>query len=165
MITFVWAEDENGVIGYKGKLPWKLPSDMQFFKKVTSTGAVVMGRRTYESIPHPPLKGRENIILTRNNTYNVEKDVKVFHTKQEVLEFAKNSPKEVHVIGGSSIFSMFQDDVNKLYRTVIHHSFDGDTHMVPINWKEWELKSRTAGIRDEKNLYDHDFEVYVRKEI
>lgn len=59
MITFVWAEDENGLIGSKGDLPWHLPADMQFFKKVTLTGDVVMGRKTLESIPNPPLKNRE----------------------------------------------------------------------------------------------------------
>ena len=163
MITFVWAEDENGVIGYKGTLPWDLPSDMQFFKKVTLTGDVVMGRKTYESIPNRPLKNRKNIVLTRDENYEVDSNVKLVHRKESVLEYAKKSNKDVHVIGGSSLFEMFQEDVDKLYRTVIHHSFKGDVKMIPIDWSQWELVSKEQVKKDDKNDYDHDFEVYTRK--
>lgn len=163
MITFVWAEDNNGTIGYKGELPWQLPSDMKFFKKITLTGSVVMGRKTYESIPNPPLKNRQNIILTHNRDYGAPKEVLLFHTKEEVIEYARNSSKEVHVIGGASIFEMFRDEVEKLYRTVIHHSFPSDTKMIELNWDEWSMISKVPGFVDEKNKYEHDFEVYIRK--
>ncbi len=164
MITFVWAEDEKGVIGYEGKLPWHLPSDMKFFKEVTLTGDVVMGRKTYESIPVRPLKKRKNIVLTSDTDYAADPDVMIVHDKEAILAYAKKSPKDLHIIGGASLYAMFEQDVQKLYRTVIHHSFTGDTTMVPIDWSKWRLVSKEEKKKDEKNKYDHDFEVYIRKE-
>lgn len=163
MLTFVWAQDKNGVIGYEGKLPWKLPNDMKFFKEVTMSGAVVMGRKTYESIPHPPLKGRTNIVLSRNETFSAP-GVLTANDKKTVLDYVKEHPEEeVHVIGGSEIFFLFKDDVERLYRTVIHDKFPGDTFMIPINWDHWELTKKEEGTLDKQNIHPHTFEVYDKK--
>jgi len=163
MLTFVWAQDKNGVIGYQGGLPWYLPNDMKFFKETTMNGAVVMGRKTYESIPNPPLPKRDNIVLTKNVNYQAAEGVKVFHSKEEVLSFIKDYSGEVHIIGGAGIFELFKNEVEKLYRTVIDYEFPGDTYMIPINWDKWELIDKQSGIRDEKNQYDHVFETYTKK--
>ncbi|WP_027108404.1 dihydrofolate reductase [Lacticigenium naphthae] len=163
MITFVYAEDENGVIGQDGSIPWHLPSDMKFFKKVTLTGNVVMGRKTYESIPNPPLAKRENIILTRNLSADYP-GAEVMHSREEVIAYANKNEKETHVIGGADIFRLFRDDVDKLYRTVIHHSFAGDTYMPKINYDEWDLVKKSEGVVDEKNRYPHTFYIYERKQ-
>ncbi|WP_028273102.1 dihydrofolate reductase [Atopococcus tabaci] len=162
MLTFVWAEDKNGVIGLEGKIPWKLPNDMKFFKEVTMSGAVVMGRKTYESIPNPPLPGRTNIVLTRNQLFS-EPGVLTAHDRETVLEFAAQSEKDVHIIGGAEIFYLFKEDVERLYRTVIHDKFPGDTYMIPINWKEWELVEQKEGLVDKNNIHPHTFEIYDKK--
>lgn len=162
MITFVWAEDENGLIGKNGELPWHLPADMQFFKRVTLTGDVVMGRKTLESIPKPPLKKRDNYVLTSNKNFSLP-GVKVCHTKEDILEETSQSKKPLHIIGGVSLFELFKDDVDMLYRTVIHESFEGDTYMPPIDYTQFELIEEVIGQLDDKNIYPHTFQVYKRK--
>lgn len=162
MITFVWAEDENGLIGRDGQLPWHLPADMQFFKRVTLTGDVVMGRKTLESIPNPPLKNRENVVLTSNKDFKLP-GVKVCHSKKEILEETKHSEKPLHIIGGVSLFELFKDDVDMLYRTVIHDTFEGDTYMPPIDYAQFELVEEVKGHIDEKNIYPHTFQIFKRK--
>jgi len=162
MITFVWAEDENGLIGKDGQLPWHLPADMQFFKKVTLTGDVAMGRKTLESIPNPPLKKRENYVLTSNEKF--ERDgVHICHSKKDILEKSNESKKPLHVIGGVSLFELFKEDVDMLYKTVIHESFEGDTYMPEIDYAQFELIEETQGTVDEKNRHPHTFQVFKRK--
>lgn len=162
MITFVWAEDKNGVIGKDGKLPWHLPADMAFFKKVTLTGNVVMGRKTYDSIPNPPLKNRENIVLTTNQSFDAPGTI-VYHSKEEILAYAEASDKPLHIIGGVSLFEMFKDEVDELYRSVIHESFEGDTFIPEIDYTQFELVEETEGIVDDENKYPHTFQVFRRK--
>ena len=162
MITFVWAEDENGLIGRDGTLPWHLPADMQFFKQVTLTGDVVMGRKTLESIPNPPLKKRVNYVLTSNKEFQ-RSGVHVCHSKEEILEKTKESKKPLHIIGGVSLFELFKEDVDMLYRTVIHESFEGDTHMPPIDYSKFELIEEVTGQVDEKNRHPHTFQIFKRK--
>ena len=83
-ITFIWAEDKNGLIGEAGSLPWSLPADMKFFKETTMNDVVVMGRKTYESIPKRPLKNRINIVLTKQLDYKADGAI-VCHSKEDVL--------------------------------------------------------------------------------
>jgi dihydrofolate reductase len=161
MITFVWAEDKNGLIGKNGELPWHLPADMQFFKEVTLTGDVVMGRKTLESIPKPPLKKRENFVLTSNPSFELE-GIHVCHSKEEILEKTKGSEKPLHVIGGVSLFELFKDDVDMLYRTVIHESFEGDTYMPAIDYSQFELIEEKEGTVDVKNKHAHTFQIFKR---
>lgn len=162
LITFVWAEDENGLIGKGGSLPWNLPNDMKFFKEVTLTGNVLMGRKTFESIPNPPLKKRENVVLTRQTDLEID-HVLVMHTKEEVLEYAERTDKPLHIIGGSDIFELFVSDVDMLYKTKIHDQFSGDTFMTSINYQEFDLVEEKEGILDDQNRHRHTFQIYKRK--
>lgn len=163
-ITFVWAEDSNGLIGQDDQLPWNLPSDMKRFVEVTTNDVVVMGRKTYESIPNPPLKNRLNIVLTRNENYRADGAI-VCHSKEEVFDYLKEHAikKPVHVIGGSSIFDLFIDEVNILYRTIIEETFEGNTYMPKIDYKYFRCIEVAEGIVDEKNKYPHRFFIYERK--
>lgn len=163
MITFVWAEDQNGVIGLNGKLPWSLPADLKFFKEVTMTGDMLMGRKTYEGLPNPPLPGRENIILTRNKNYIAE-GATILHSIEEALEYHEKTDKPLHVIGGENIFLQFLHQVDVLYRTVVHDSFEGDTYIPDIDYSEFELVSEKEGTVDEKNPHSHTYMLYKRKE-
>lgn len=161
--TFVWAEDRNGLIGQAGRLPWNLPNDLKHFKNVTTGDVVLMGRKTYESIPKRPLANRINIILTRNKEYVAEGAV-ICHTKEEVLEYVKDIQKPIHVIGGSTIFEIFADEVNVLYRTIIDEEFVGDTYMTDIPYKHFRCIEISDGVVDERNQYPHQFFVYERKQ-
>ncbi len=164
-VTFVWAEDSNGLIGKEGHLPWNLPADMKFFKEVTIGDVVVMGRKTYESIPNRPLKNRINIVLTNNKDYQADGAV-ICHTKEDVLTYLKSNQIEqpIHVIGGISAFEMFKDEVNYLYRTVIDETFDGDTYMTSMDYKNFRCIDVTDGILDERNKHPHRFLIYERKQ-
>lgn len=162
MIAYLWAQDENGTIGYQGTLPWRLPNDLKFFKEKTIHNAVVMGRKTFEGMGKRPLPNRINIILTTDPTYEAA-GVTVMHSRQEVLDFAKSYEKDTFITGGTGVFKDFLEDADVLYRTIIKGEFKGDTQFPPLNWQEWKITEATPGILDEKNRYPHVFETYVRK--
>ncbi len=162
--TFVWAEDKNGLIGNDGQLPWHLPNEMKHFVNVTTGGVVIMGRKTYESIPNPPLKNRINIVLTNNKDYTADGAI-VCHSKEDILDYVKDIDKPLHIIGGTSLFDMFVDDVNVLYRTVVYEEFEGDTFMPKLNYKYFQVVETMDGIVDEENLYSHEFFIYERKKL
>lgn len=159
MISLLVAMDQNRTIGKDNDLPWYLPADLKYFKKVTMGHPIVMGRKTYESIGKP-LPGRENIIITRDHAYVVA-GAKVVHTIQDAIDLAGN--EEVFVIGGAEIFKQILADSDRLYITEIEHEFDGDTYFPEINKNEWMVVSKEKGIKDEKNPYDYNFVVYEKK--
>ncbi|ESU30233.1 hypothetical protein G3A_23025 [Bacillus sp. 17376] len=162
MISLIWAMDENRVIGYHNQLPWRLPEDLKFFKRVTMGHPIAMGRKTYESIGKP-LPGRENIVITRDENYGPE-GCTVIHSIEEMLAYAiENKSEEIFVIGGAEIFKEVLHHADKLYLTMIHHQFEGDTFFPVFDIDKWELESREIGLTDEKNPYDYEFLIYKRK--
>lgn len=161
MISFVWAEDRNHIIGKNGHLPWKLPNDMKHFKNVTMGHPIVMGRRTYESFPNGPLPNRLNIVISRNPNYRVPDSVVLITDKNELSHYVQ-SDEEVMVIGGEGIFKLFQNDVDQLYLTRIDYDFTGDTKMVNIDYNQFNLIEKKEGIVDDKNVYPHTFETYQK---
>lgn len=163
MLAYVWAEDKNRLIGKNGALPWRLPADVAFFKKITMRGDLVAGRKTYETIPNRPLLGRRNIVLTKQKNYEAPGAI-VVHSKEEILELEQNGDEDLYIIGGAVLFKMFEDEVDELYRTVIHKTFEGDTYFDDnFNYDNFELIKTARGIVDEKNLYEHTFELWKRK--
>ncbi|MBM7584255.1 dihydrofolate reductase [Bacillus pakistanensis] len=161
MISFVWAMDQNGVIGKNNSLPWHLPADLKFFKETTMGHPIVMGRKTYESIGKP-LPGRENIVLTRDASYKAEGCI-VFHEVEDILHYADEKEVEVMVTGGAEVFKMFLPFVDRLYVTKIYASFEGDTYIPKIPWEKFSLISNEKGPRNEKNPYDYEFQIYESK--
>ncbi|MBT2685843.1 dihydrofolate reductase [Bacillus sp. ISL-37] len=162
MISLIWAMDENRVIGYHNQLPWRLPEDLKFFKRVTMGHPIAMGRKTYESIGKP-LPGRENIVITRDDNYDPE-GCTVMHSIDEMLAYAaENKSEEIFVIGGAEIFKEVLQHADKLYLTMIHHQFEGDTFFPVFDIDKWELESREIGLKDGKNPYDYEFLIYKRK--
>lgn len=161
MISFIWAMDENGVMGKDNGLPWRLPEDLKFFKETTMGHPIVMGRKTYESIGKP-LPGRENIVITRDKEYEAA-GCTIVHSYEELLERAKQE-KELFITGGAEVFKQMLPYADKLYVTVIHHSFAGDTFFPDsIEWEEWTLISEKQGPKNEKNPYEYYFRMYKRK--
>ncbi|WP_057881367.1 dihydrofolate reductase [Companilactobacillus kimchiensis] len=161
MISFVWAEDKNQIIGVDGHLPWKLPNDMKRFKDVTTGHPIVMGRKTYESFPNGPLPNRLNIVISKNSDYQVPETVALLTDKSQLKQYVQ-ADEEVMVIGGEGIFKLFSDDVDRLYVTKIDHEFVGDTKMVKIDYKKFNLIEKKEGLMDDKNIYPYTFETYQR---
>ncbi|MFC0187673.1 dihydrofolate reductase [Fictibacillus aquaticus] len=158
MISFVVAMDQNRLIGRNNELPWHMPGDLQYFKKVTMGKPIVMGRKTHESIGRP-LPGRENIVMTRDERYEAD-GCTVVSSAEDVLS---RDDEEMCVIGGADIFRLFMPHVKRLYITEIYHEFDGDTYFPVFSKEEWKEVSREKGITDEKTVHPHDFVVYEKK--
>lgn len=161
MISFVWAEAKNHVIGVDGHLPWTLPNDMKRFKDVTMNHPIVMGRKTFESFPNGPLPKRLNIVISRNSDYQVPESVVLITDKSQLKEFVQPDA-EVMVIGGAGIFDLFKDDVDRLYVTKIDHEFSGDVRMTKLDYDQFKLIEKKEGIVDDKNIYPYTFETYQR---
>ncbi|MDP9740555.1 UNVERIFIED_ORG: dihydrofolate reductase [Bacillus sp. B2I3] len=161
MISLIVAMDQNRVIGKNNKLPWHLPADLQYFKKVTMGHPIVMGRKTFESIGRV-LPGRENVIVTRNQEFKAEGCV-VLHDIAQIKMFADNHEEEVFVIGGAEIFKEILPFTDRLYITEIHETFEGDTFFPEIDENEWDEISSLPGNIDEKNRFTHDFIILQKK--
>lgn len=162
LLSLLVAADETDVIGKNNGLPWRLPNDLRYFKNLTWGMPILMGRKTFESIGRP-LPGRQSIVITRNEEWQRE-GVAAVHSVPEAVEKAKTSgAKEIFVIGGAEIFHTAFAAAGRIYLTRIHHRFEGDTYFPSVDENEWLLAKRVFCTKDEKNAYDHTFEVWERR--
>ncbi|MCD8509498.1 MAG: dihydrofolate reductase [Bacillus sp. (in: Bacteria)] len=159
MISMIAAMGKKNVIGFKGDMPWHLPNDLKYFKKVTTGHPVLMGRKTFESIGKP-LPNRKNLVLTRNEDFSPE-GVEVLHSIEEVRPLME-AEDEFFVIGGANLYEQLMPLADRLYITYIKASFEGDTFFPFIDDKEWKVVSSEEGLVDENNQYAHTFVVYER---
>ncbi|AQY50836.1 hypothetical protein PWEIH_15893 [Listeria weihenstephanensis FSL R9-0317] len=161
MLTFIWAQDKDGFIGKDNTMPWRLPADLQHFKRETNGHMIVMGRKTYESIGKA-LPNRENVVLTRDLDYSLE-DATVVHTKQDVLDLAQD--KDAYITGGAEIYQLFLDEADALVVTHVEEHCGGDTRFPDIKWEKWRLIKREDGVRDAKNDLDFWYGWYQKEEV
>jgi dihydrofolate reductase len=162
ILSLLVAADENNIIGKDNKLPWHLPNDLKYFKNQTWAMPILMGRKTFESIGKP-LQGRKSIVVTRNKEWKHD-GVEVVHSVAQAIEKAKEfGVKEIFVIGGAEIFQTAFEQANRVYLTRIHHQFDGDAYFPNVSEKGWSLVQSRFCAADEKNKYDHTFQVWERK--
>jgi len=159
MISLIWAQDKNRLIGKGGRLPWRLPADMAWFRKQTMGKSVLMGLATYESIGKP-LPGRTCIVLTHRKNYQAE-DCTIIHSIEEAQQAAADI-EELMVIGGAQIYEQLLPFASRLYMTLIHAEFDGDTWFPKLTLRRWRELFREAHETDEKNPYPYSFHIYGR---
>jgi dihydrofolate reductase len=159
MIAIIVAIDQNNTLGKNNRLPWHLPADLAYFKAATMGHPIVMGRKTHEAIGRP-LPGRQNIILTRDASYQAHGCV-VVHSVQEVLE--GYAGEDVFVIGGAQVIKTFLPYTDRLYVTRIEERFEGDVFFPEIEPNEWQFVSTRQGVTDENNPYTYYFLIYERK--
>jgi len=135
-ITLIVAVAENGVIGAKGALPWHVPEDLKRFKSLTLGKPVIMGRKTWDSLPKKPLPGRSNIVVTRfPDDYRAD-GVKAARDFNEALQLAdRENPPEIMVIGGESIFKEALPQAVRIELTEVQGDFAGDTFMPDFDRK------------------------------
>jgi len=136
MISLIAAADHNRVIGRDGELPWHLPEDLKRFRNLTLEKPIIMGRRTHESIGKP-LDKRTNIVLTTQPDFRAE-GCQVVHTIKEAVNICDDA-EEIMIIGGESIFQAFLPRADRLYLTIIHQTFEGDTYIPRLQLNEWFL--------------------------
>ena len=158
MIKIIVAMSNNRVIGNNNELIWKLSSDLKRFKELTTGHPVVMGRKTYESIGRP-LPNRRNIIITRNLEYEVE-GCETVSSLEEALLLTNNN---CFIIGGGEIYKQSLEVADKIYLTLVHKDFEGDTSFPELG-KEWATIDTKDFEADEKNEYNYSFIEYERYE-
>jgi dihydrofolate reductase len=162
-LAVIVAAAENTVIGRNNALPWYLPEDLRYFKKVTLGKPIVMGRKTFESIGRA-LPGRTNIVITRNPDFQAE-GVRVVASLDEALQLAENiavidGAQELVVIGGAEIYKAAIPQADRLYITEVHASVEGDACLPPIEWSDWQEVGRQRYPAQDPNPYDYSFVVY-----
>lgn len=137
VIALIVAVAENGVIGRDGKLPWRIPEDMKWFRERTAGRPLIMGRKTWESFPKRPLPGRTNIVITRDAAYKADDAVVVTSLASALDVAAGEDPEEIMVIGGAEIYRAALPLTRRIYLTSVHGEIEGDTHFPPIDRAEW----------------------------
>ena len=160
MRSLVVAVAENGVIGRNNHLPWRLPEDLAYFKRVTMGHPIVMGRRTYESIGRP-LPGRSNIVVTHNVDFEAPGCI-VAHSLEEAWR-AANGADEVSVIGGTAIFRDTLPFADRIHLTEVQASVEGDTFFPAFDRAQWRETEVVRHPADARHQYPFRIVVLDRK--
>jgi dihydrofolate reductase len=159
LISLIAAVANNGVIGVDNSLPWRLPADLQHFKSITMGKPIIMGRRTWESLPGL-LPGRRHIVITRNQDYRAD-GCELVHSVDEALQVVGDVP-EVMIVGGGGLYRQMLSRADRLYLTLVDVDLTGDTFFPEIDWREWQEVSRNSHPADERNQYAYTFIVLNR---
>lgn len=139
-ISIIAAMSDNRIIGKNNELLWYIKDDLKRFKKITNNSVVIMGRKTYESLPNGPLKNRLNIVLTTDTDVKYDKCIMGYGIDDAIHKARYWSDNgDVFIIGGGKIYEQFMSITDKMYLTVIHKVFIGDTYFPKINKNQWKL--------------------------
>lgn len=148
-IALVVAVSRNGVIGRDGGLPWHISSDLKRFKAITMGKPVIMGRKTWESLPKRPLVGRQNIVITRQKDYQAEGAIIVADVIAAIA--VAGNVEEIAVIGGGEIYRTTFPMADRIYLTEVDLDVEGDTHfpkLAPSEWREVARETHPDGLND-----------------
>jgi len=153
-ISLIVAMAKNGVIGRNNQLPWRLPADLAHFKALTMGKPMVMGRKTWESLPGL-LPGRRHIVVTRDEHYQAE-GCTLVHSLDEALNLTAGEP-EVMIVGGGTLYKEMMPMADRLYLTLVDAEVAGDAHFPQIDWQAWREVSRQPHGEDERNPFPYTF--------
>ena len=162
-LAVIVAAAENGAIGRNNALPWHLPEDLRYFRRITMGKPIVMGRKTFESIGRP-LPGRTNIVITRNGEFSAP-GVRVVRSLEEALRLAEDiatidGVSELVVIGGAEIYRLAIPLADRLYLTEVHAEVDADAFLPGIAWSQWREVARERHEASGANPFAYSFAVY-----
>jgi dihydrofolate reductase len=160
LVTLIAAASENNVIGKDNKLIWHLSDDLKHFKELTKGHFVIMGRKTFESMPKA-LPNRTNVVITRKLDYKAENAI-VVNSLDQALKQAEND-NQPFIIGGGEIYKLAIEDADRIELTRVHTSIEGDAFFPEINYNLWEKVSSEKRFKDDKNEYDYTFYRYDKK--
>jgi dihydrofolate reductase len=162
MISIISAIGKNRELGKKNTLLWDMPADMKHFRDTTRGHTVIMGQKTFESLPNGPLPNRRNIVVTRSDDFHSE-GVEISRSLEDTLASFKDTDEEVFVIGGGEIYRQSMDAADRLYITHVDmEDKEADTffpEILPIIWNEISREEHQA---DDKNPHNYTFSVYER---
>jgi dihydrofolate reductase len=162
-INSIVACSKNNAIGRENQIPWYLPADLMYFKKITTGHIIIMGRKTYESIGRA-LPKRINIVISKNKDFQVEDGVLLFTSFLEAIDYAlKLAEREIFVIGGGEVYRQALSVSQKIYYTEVDTEITDATVFFPeLPESEWKLLSEENHEKDENNPFDYNFKVYGR---
>ncbi len=160
MMNLIVAKAENNIIGKDNSLLWHLSEDLKYFKRITLGKAVLMGRKTWESLPFKPLKNRRNIVISSQKDYIAE-GAEVFTDIESALKALEG--EDVFCIGGASIYKLLLPKCDKLFITQLFESYEGDAAFPEIDTNKWEIKRLSPMLYDEKEKIKFRFEVWETK--
>ena len=165
-LALIWAMARNRTIGRNNALPWYLPEDLKYFKRVTLGKPIIMGRKTWESIGRP-LPGRTNIVITRDAAFQAD-GVRVVHSLEQALALAEkicllDSGDEAIVMGGAEIYALALPHADRLYLTQVHADVEGDAHFPPLDLTQWHELGREDFAAQGPNPYDYSFLILERE--
>ena len=157
-ISIIAAVAANRVIGKEGDLPWHIPEDLKYFKRITMGKPVIMGRKTWETLDEP-LPGRKNVVVTRQDDYKAA-GAEVVHNLDDAMK-AAGGAQEVMILNGAGIYEAALPRADRMYLTHIHEAFEGDTYFPEFNRNNWEVVERTESETADGEL-TYSFVVYER---
>ena len=141
-IALVLAMADNGTIGAQGAIPWRIADDMRRFKAITMGKPIVMGRKTWDSLPKKPLPGRTNIVITRDRTFRADGAVAVHSLDEAIARAGNEQPDEIMIVGGAEIYLAALPRANVIHLTQVHGEFAGDARMPAFDKKVWRETTR-----------------------
>lgn len=159
MVSIIVAIAQNGTIGDKNSLLWHIKEDMRFFRTTTSGHAVIMGRKTFESLGSKPLPKRTNIVITRQDV--VFEGALTAHSLEEAIRMA-DGDEEIFVIGGAQIYAEALKVADRLYITRVEHDYEGDTSFPEFDLSAWRLVAEERHERGEEYEYPFSFQTFDR---
>lgn len=162
--SIIVAHSMHRVIGLKNELPWHLPNDLMHFKRITMGHHVVMGRKTFESLPQP-LLGRNVIIMTNNKQYSAINCLITQSLAEGITQAKHAGETELFIAGGGQIYQEALPWADKIYCTEVHTDLQGDTHFPQIKKSEWQEVSRITHKADRRHAYAYDFVELIRRKI
>ncbi len=165
-LSIVVAASDNGVIGREGELPWRMPADLQRFKRLTMGHCLIMGRKTYESIGRP-LPGRVSIVLSRSPDWSPNAEgVLVAQCLDEAIRLAADAPdmdcSEAYIVGGGEVYRQAMTHADRIHLTRVHTTLEGDAYFPEIDPNKWELAESEERVADERNEHACTFMTYDR---
>ena len=161
MISIIVAVSEDWGIGKDNELLWHISEDLKRFKKLTSGNAVIMGKKTWESLPRRPLPGRKNIVLTDDPNESIENSVTAYSI-DDALD--KCGPaEEIFIIGGGSIYRQFMPIADRLFITHVHKKAPADIYFPEIDRSIWEIIEKEEFKTDESNSIPYTYTIYERR--
>ncbi|EKF55841.1 dihydrofolate reductase [Galbibacter marinus] len=161
MITIIAAAAENNALGKDNDLVWHLPDDFKRFKELTSGHHIIMGRKTFESLPKA-LPNRTHIIITRKEDYKAVGNCIVAHSLETALKASVSDPQPF-IIGGGEIYKQAMDIADKIELTRVHATVEADTFFPEIDPQEWELTAQEHHLKDDRHKYSFSYLTYIRK--
>jgi dihydrofolate reductase len=160
MISIIVAIAENNAIGKNNDLLWHIPEELKRIKKLTTGHAVVMGKKTFESLPRKPLPNRINIVISDDPADQFDQCIMAYSIEEAIKKLDPSD--ENFIIGGASVYRQFLPIADRLYITWVHKSFEGDVFFPEIDFSEWSLTSSEDIPSGLTNEFSYSYHIYNR---